>query len=48
MPFAGLRELSFRINGDGLSGKITDSGCYVAGKEDGLEFEMKRVPNGIF
>jgi hypothetical protein len=48
MPFAGLRELSFRIEGDGLSGKITDSGCYVAGKEDGLEFQMKRVPNGVF
>ncbi len=48
MPFAGLRDLSFSTNGDKLAGKISDATCVVTGEDDGLKFELQRVPNASF
>lgn len=48
MPFGGLRDLSFSTNGDSLTGKISDATCVIVGEEDGLSFQLKRVPNATF
>jgi hypothetical protein len=48
MPFAGLRDLSFSTSGDKLTGKISDAICVVTGEDDGLNFELQRVPNAVF
>jgi hypothetical protein len=48
MPFGGLRDLSFSTNGDTLTGKISDATCVVVGEENGLSFQLQRVPNATF
>ncbi|MBY5721783.1 hypothetical protein HFO33_35430 [Rhizobium leguminosarum] len=48
MPFGGLRELSFTLDSDVLKGKISDGVCVINGMEDGVQFELRRVPNAVF
>ncbi|AIC30026.1 hypothetical protein IE4771_PB00298 (plasmid) [Rhizobium etli bv. mimosae str. IE4771] len=48
MPFGGLRDLSFALDGDVLNGKISDGVCIINSMEDGVEFQLRRVPNAVF
>lgn len=48
MPFGGLRELAFSLDGDALAGRISDSVCVISGAEDGIAFQLQRVPNAAF
>ncbi|WP_158665397.1 hypothetical protein [Sinorhizobium fredii] len=48
MPFGGLRDLSFSTDGDRLEGKISDAICVINGQEDGVSFQLQRVPNAAF
>ena len=47
-PFGGMRSLGFTVTGDAISGRIKDEQGYIVGREDGLDFELKRVANGLF
>ncbi|RKR00442.1 hypothetical protein [Maricaulis maris] len=49
MPFSGLREMEFFIEGDQLSGRAYDSSVTITGLEDNaLHFEMVRMATGSF
>jgi hypothetical protein len=48
MPFGGLRDLSFSTQGDQLTGKIADATCVINGQQDGISFQLQRVPNAVF
>ena len=47
MPLGGMRNLTFELSGDTLSGKVTDTVCVVRGQEEqGLPFTMTRLREG--
>ena len=49
MPFAGLREVEFVIDGDSLEGRAFDGLVDLTDVEgNALVFTLSRMPNGSF
>jgi hypothetical protein len=48
MPLGGLRNFSFEISADAVSGLVKDEVGYIVGREDGLKFSLTRIANGLF
>ncbi|WP_310622313.1 hypothetical protein [Flexibacterium corallicola] len=48
MAFAGMRELSFSIEGEQITGNVSDPACEIVGREEGISFKLTKVSNGLF
>lgn len=48
IPFGGLRNLKFAIDGETIAGTISDEVCFFTGREAGLTISLTLVPNGRF
>ena len=48
IPFGGMRNFSFTLTKDSIAGVVKDEVGYVVGRDNGLEFHLKRIANARF